>query len=198
MGLRGPVQPLFRPRAADDLVALAEAEARTRLAILVQLLELGGKISVVPLRERMPQLGAALRRLLDLDSDVPQFSHALFNVPDPPDIPFACRAQRETPGSRAGLPRPQSRPRRRGRSPPQYAGLSGFRPANSRTVASPKRKPPMCAKKAIPPPDSGCSRAPPPARSWKRNQAPRNQTAGTSTKKKKTSVSTRARGSSRR
>src|SRR5919109_3606528 len=81
----------------------------------------------------------------------------------------------------------------------QYAGCRGRRLRKRKTVAIPKRKPPMWAKNATPPPASGCRIEKPPSQSWNRNQSPRNRTAGISWKKirmKKNAVSTRAFGSS--
>src|SRR5439155_138930 len=79
----------------------------------------------------------------------------------------------------------------------QYFGMRGRRIATSRTVSTPKRKPPMCAKKATPPPASGCTIAKPPCQSWNRNQNPRKKIAGSSWKKmrmKRIAVRTRAFG----
>src|SRR6266511_4108143 len=44
----------------------------------------------------------------------------------------------------------------------QYAGRSGGRFLTRKTVSTPNAKPPMWAKKATPPPASGCSRPRPP------------------------------------
>src|SRR5882724_6488907 len=79
----------------------------------------------------------------------------------------------------------------------QYFGFRGRRIVTSRTVSTPKRNPPIWAKKATPPPDSGCTIAKPPCQSWNRNQKPRKKIAGSSWKKmrmKKIAVRTRAFG----
>src|SRR5438270_6751790 len=65
----------------------------------------------------------------------------------------------------------------------QYLGRNGGRFTNRYTVASPNTNPPMCAKKATPPPASGCRSEKPPSQSWKRNQMPKNRKAGISMKK---------------
>src|SRR4249920_3025975 len=80
----------------------------------------------------------------------------------------------------------------------QYLGCSGGRTMNKRTVNAPKTKPPMCAKNATPPPACGWTIENPLSQSWKPNQKPRNRNAGTSSSRKKTSVSTLAVGRSTR
>jgi hypothetical protein len=77
-GLRGALEALFRARAADDLLALAEAETGLLdakrlpegLQSLVELLELSLYGRVETLGKLLPELLALFRELLDLRMDL--------------------------------------------------------------------------------------------------------------------------------
>ena len=83
VGLGGPVDPLFEARAADDLVAVPEAEADPGFAVLVpepsdplvELLQLGGEDDVPSRGETVQESGAVLARALDLLTDFVECSH---------------------------------------------------------------------------------------------------------------------------
>src|SRR5262245_13233282 len=82
-----------------------------------------------------------------------------------------------------------------------YAGCTGLgRPAEKILMASrPKTKPPMWAKNATPPPAAGATKDCEPRKSWRRNQNPRKNIAGSSKKKiGNTHVKTRPPGKSTR
>src|SRR5437764_6710853 len=81
-------------------------------------------------------------------------------------------------------------------------GRNGSCFATSLIVSAPNAKPPMCANTATPAVDWGAKRPRPPSIACSRNQIPRKTIAGISQRKKKkprkTAVSTRARGRSRK
>ena len=76
------------PGAGDDLVPVAEAHSRAQRPLfvpegcetLLDRAQLGGERGVVPLREVVPELGAAIARGVDLATDVGKGSHALDNA----------------------------------------------------------------------------------------------------------------------
>ena len=79
----GAALPLFETRAADDLVAIAEAGLGPRLSMLlpergdssVELTELGGEDDVVSGGQTVQELGALLAGALDLATDFGKCSH---------------------------------------------------------------------------------------------------------------------------
>jgi hypothetical protein len=81
--LGSPVDPLFEARAADNLVAIAEAGVGTRLAMelpergdsIVELAELGGEDDVVSGGQTVQEIGALLACPLDLATDFGKCSH---------------------------------------------------------------------------------------------------------------------------
>jgi Tol biopolymer transport system component len=83
--LRSSVDALFEPRSADDLVAIAEAGLRPRLAMLVpergnsivELTELGGEDDVVSLGQTVQEIGALLACPLGLGTDFGKCSHRM-------------------------------------------------------------------------------------------------------------------------
>jgi hypothetical protein len=89
----GAVEALFGAGALDDLVALAEAQPRTRGALLVpeardpgfELRVLSGERGIVALGEGMEELGAAFRQPLDLEPDVFNSGHVCIN-----DVPTSA------------------------------------------------------------------------------------------------------------
>src|SRR6266536_648080 len=72
--LGGALEPLFDARSRHDVVAIAEAERCFQRPLLVpevvelvaQILELGGGLRVVTLRQDVPQLRSPLARFFDL------------------------------------------------------------------------------------------------------------------------------------
>jgi hypothetical protein len=76
-------EPLFVPGPLDDLVTVAEARAGLQRSMLVpepresilERVQLIGERLVVSLGKKMPELGAALGRALDLGVDLIESSH---------------------------------------------------------------------------------------------------------------------------
>ena len=76
--LGGPAEPVLGAGSRDDPVAVAEADPGAGDAVLfpelvdprAQCGELGCGCGIVPLREGVPELGAPLRRALDVRTDV--------------------------------------------------------------------------------------------------------------------------------
>ena len=97
-GLGGPVDALFEAGATNDLVAVAEAEANTGLAVLVpesgdalvQLLELRGEDDVPSGGQALKENGAVLAEALDLATDFLNRLHTRENAASSPAIPSVC------------------------------------------------------------------------------------------------------------
>ena len=81
-------EPLFVAGPLDDLVAVAEAGTRLQCALFVpepsetilERMQLVGELLVVSFGKKMPELGAALGRALDLGVDLFESSHASLNA----------------------------------------------------------------------------------------------------------------------
>src|SRR5215210_1063525 len=108
-GLGGPVDALFEARAADDLVAVPEANTDAGFAVLVpeasdplvELLQLGGEDDVPSLGETVQESGAVLAHALDLVTDFRQCSHIWENDRVAVVIPGLTRSR-----ARGSCPRP--------------------------------------------------------------------------------------------
>src|SRR5207245_10802740 len=160
--LSGASQALFVAGSLDDFVAVAEAKVSSEHPLLVpetldavlELLDFSGGFGIVAVRKHVPKLGAALGRALDLGLDLRKCLHVLCKRSK-----WAAHSRAEQAEKRGQRVRPQRLPRRPTRSkkrPPGYQdGRKGRCLATSPTVAAPKAKPPMWAKKATPPPVCG-------------------------------------------
>ena len=95
-GSGGSVDSLFEAGAADDLVAVAEAQVRPYQPVLVpqagdalvERLQLRREHGVVPPGEPVEEIGAVLGCALDLATDLMQCSHAWENEGPNFDIPY--------------------------------------------------------------------------------------------------------------
>ena len=82
--LRRASQALFVAGSLDDFVAVAEAEVGSEHPLLVpetldavlELLDLSYDVGIVAGRKHVPELGAALRRAVDLGLDLRKCLHA--------------------------------------------------------------------------------------------------------------------------
>src|SRR5439155_1476956 len=114
--LSRPLETLFDAGSRDDVVAVAEAQHRLGVPLIVpeclqaiaQTFELGGNGRIVTLRKGVPQLGPPLARLLDLTMNLCQ-DHASSNAPWGSVIPSGRGRKRRSRSLRRRPPQPRRR-----------------------------------------------------------------------------------------